>query len=155
MDIAALGKKWLKGLNLVQNTTTPRTKKVNVAHQQPFLSVRYVQIVPCCLIGLRMSKDKINSPPDLPCLIMRSILNSKSLDDFCKRLSLIITDMNLDCSIHKLGNLQVVEVLGSNGNNAITKQIDYPSEIRASLIRSLINGSPAWFHKKNHIWSEG
>jgi len=102
-----------------------------------------------------MSEDKVNSIPDLPCLILRAILNSKSLDDFCKRLSLVVTDTNWICSIRELVHLESVEVLGSDGNNAKTKQTDYPREIRANLIRSLINGSPAWFHKNNQIWSQG
>ena len=101
-----------------------------------------------------MPETKCSRIHQLPILVLRSILHSKSLDEFCKRLSIIIADEEIDCSIRRLGHLETIEIMGSVSSIEKHKAPDYPSTMRTRLIRTLINGSPTLFFKKNQIWDE-
>ncbi len=90
--------------------------------------------------------------PEFEVLVLRSIMHSNNLSDFCKKLSLVIQDSTMTCSIRQMVNLEDCIELGTSQVSTSDKSSGYPTEIRDSVIKCLISGRPSIFFEKNSIW---
>jgi DNA-binding CsgD family transcriptional regulator len=100
-----------------------------------------------------MLKPELGSAPELHHMILRSIMHSKSLDDFCKKLSLIFRDSTLTCEIRELINFEEFKVIGtSKTKHEDERCIDYPDQIRSDILKNLIGSTPGIYFEQNQIW---
>ena len=87
-------------------------------------------------------------------LILRSIVHSKDLDEFCRTLPLIIHNSSMSCTIRQLKNTVEVPVIASSDVLPNQREIEYPPSIRDFVIKRMIGNNPSLFLVQGNIWCE-